>query len=69
MAHLHYKEPGTGIVPGPGLMGLYIMPLTVHNTPRPGMGWGTGLRTNGLHTHFPIPGSGPAPVHVLVQYV
>ena len=42
---------GTGL----GTMGLYIMLLTVHTTPKPGTGLGMGLGTNGLHTHFPIP--------------
>ena len=34
MAHSHCTGPGIGTAPGPGLgiMGLYIMPLTVRTT-------------------------------------
>ena len=56
MSHSNCKEPGTGTGLGPGVLGLYIMPLTVHPTLRPGMAKGTGPGTSGLHTHFPIPG-------------
>ena len=42
---------GTGLV----TMGLYIKPLTVHTTTKPGTGQGMGLGTNGLYIHFPIP--------------
>ena len=62
MAHSHCTglgkatEPGTG----PEMMGLYIMPLTVHTAQ--GQGHGIGLETKGLYTHFPIPIPGPCPV-------
>ena len=54
-SHSHYTGPGT--------MGLYIMPLTAHTTPRPGTGQGMGPGTNGLHTHFPVPIPGPGSVY------
>ena len=37
---------------GLGMMGLYIIPLTVHTILRLGSGQGTGPDTNGLHAHF-----------------
>ena len=56
MAHSHCIGPETG--PGPGMMGLYIMLCTVHTTLRQG----TGMGTNGLHTHFPVSCPVPGPV-------
>ena len=55
MGHSHCTGLGTATEPGvgPELMGLYIMPLTVHTAQ--GQGQGMGLETYGLHTHFPIP--------------
>ena len=60
MAHSHCAGPGMGT------MSLYLMPLSVHTTPRLGMGQGMGLGTNGLHTYFPVPSSGPRPFPVSV---
>ena len=50
MAHSHC----TGLGPASGMMGLYIMHLTVHITQGQGQGMGTGPGTNRLHTHFLI---------------
>ena len=54
MAHSFCTGPGIRMEPGlgPGMMGLHIMPLTIHTTQEQGQG--TGLGTNGLHTHFPV---------------
>ena len=49
-----------------GTMGLYIIPLTVHTTPKLGTGQRRGPGNDGLHTHFPILGSGPGSVPVPV---
>ena len=52
MAHSHCTEPETERVLGPGMMGLYIMPLTIHTK----QGQGPGPGTNGLLSNFPGPG-------------
>ena len=55
MVHWHCMGlgMGTGLEPGLGTVDLYIMPLTVHTTQAQRRG--TGLGTNKLHTHCPVP--------------
>ena len=60
MAHSPCTGPGMGT--GPGTMGFYTMPCTVHTTLRPGTGQGMGMGTNGYHTDLPIPCHVPCPV-------
>ena len=43
-------------------MVFFILLLTVHTTSGLVTVQGTGLGTNGLHTHFPVPGPGPIAV-------
>ena len=56
MAHSHCMGPGTETRPGPGpgMMGSYIMSLTVYTTLRLRQGQVTGPEANGLHTYFPV---------------
>ena len=58
---------GLGLGPGPEMIVFFILPLTVHTTPRLVTVQGTGLGTNGLHTHFAVPGPGPIAVPGPVQ--
>ena len=61
MVHSDCTRPGLdiGTGPRPGMIGLYIMPLTVHSTQEQGQG--IGPDTNGLHTYFPVPIPDPSP--------